>query len=573
MYYWVGVDDTRNNGWPKVIYHPEKPGGYLRVYGPYNTKTDADTKAEDLPAVTTGYRAVCGYSQRDPAGTTVYSEHPLNINQYGAFYGPYDTEEQAEIKAATLTCPFVTSPAIDVCDPSVEYSVPVTLKCSLVCSALQWPMSGGTVNLTFYRRTCEPDEPERSEHLPGTYSVSLGCSPSEVDTPTSTWIGRSGATNVILLTDPTRGYTLRFSATMTVVTASQVTVSIKVERLIAGVDLDPNSPPANQWVTCSTYSATCDRVVGVGVDPDDRTLTRTYTSDLVDVTFGSQCSTDVQYSQVSVILNPMRFGCDGTANGGVQSNCSLNTNRVSYSCFVAHVRCDGLLPQTVQLGVNGTGATSNGCFTGSYSTGGSYTISPAYGEENGLVLLNAGCPAEVTELTQKIQYGTASDFQVMLKSVDKGPIWCGVRRGAGYTWRWRILDSTSIVSSVPYTHSVSIPNVDHETGTKTVHVDLYALQFPPVSIDTCHGVDTSTEGVSTYFTEPVVMAQPRVSKSSFPLRCIHLGPILKRSCCGAPSLHECLKGLGNCRPNGAAWTDDEISCCTCKHRVVQSDQE
>ena len=49
----------------------------------------------------------------------------------------------------------------------------------------------------------------------------------------------------------------------------------------------------------------------------------------------------------------------------------------------------------------------------------------------------------------------------------------------------------------------------------------------------------------------------------YPRKCIHLGPVVRQSCCGAPSLHECKLGLGNCRPAGAAWTDEEISCRGC----------
>lgn len=47
--------------------------------------------------------------------------------------------------------------------------------------------------------------------------------------------------------------------------------------------------------------------------------------------------------------------------------------------------------------------------------------------------------------------------------------------------------------------------------------------------------------------------------------CIHLGIIVRYSCCNAPHLHECkLYPDKFTRPRGGPWTEKEIACCTCK---------
>lgn len=566
MSYWVGVDDNINKGWPKVINATSSPAQYLRVYGPYSTQAEAVTVAQDLPNTTHGWRAVCGYSQSGTTGTTIELDYAPNTQQYAEFYGPYATQALAQVKAATMSCPYVTTPAIDICNPEPKYSIPPTLECSLVCSALAWPQQSGSVFVSFYRRTCLPGDPDPSIHFPATYTIPLGCPVGSENSPVTGWVGRSSVYNAILLSSPyVRGYTVRFAATMGVLTSTTLSVTVTMERLFAGVDIDENNPPDNQWGTCGSFSGVLTRVVPPGVDPADRTITRTYTADLID--FIPSCTSDVHYGSLTVTLIPMKFGCDGTASGGVVGRCSLISNTSSYSCLTAYVRPlldDGTQAQTTQLGLNDTGSLNNGCFEGTIDAVG-YTISPAYAEESASYLLAAGCPGEAVGLNQQIQKGSVGNFQIMVKSINKGPLYLGIRRGDGYSWTFSPLDTTTQLSSVPLCHKVTFNGVVNNAGTTTnVEVYIYGLRFPPVEIQDCMGTLISPTGVSEVAEPEPVMAMTRPSiPQSYTRQCIHLGPIIKKSCCGAPSLHTCNLGLGDTRPVGGPWNEDEITCRGC----------
>jgi hypothetical protein len=276
----------------------------------------------------------------------------------------------------------------------------------------------------------------------------------------------------------------------------------------------------------------------------------------------------------------MKFGCDGTANGGQLGRCSLYTLTSSYSCFTAYIKpalSDATQPHTAQIGLNDTGSLNNGCFEGTIDAMG-YTISPAYAEESSSYLLQAGCPGEAIGLTQQIQKGTVGDFQVMIKSINKGPLYVGVRRGNGYTWTFKLLDNTNRLSSVPLCHKLTYNGVVSNRGITTdIELYLYALKFPPVEIEDCMGTQIADSGVSETAPEPEGFAmtrpvEPIIQQQLLPRQCIHLGPVVKKSCCGAPSLYKCNLGLGDTRPMGGPWNEDEITCRGCpSFKDVNSD--
>jgi hypothetical protein len=492
--------------------------------------------------------------------------------------------------------------AYDICkSESSCRGVPVSLDCSLACTAIGWPMISGVLTIDMFRRDDDCPSPEelRSLYFNGGVGISLGCPPTSpvVD---GNWQGVVIQDGIVLAGPPARGLTIQFCGKISVNEDATVSATVELSRIVLASEIFP--PPANGLnviVPCGSVSANLTRIVAPGTTPlinepwylgHEGVLSFTVT--------GENCPLDVHSAKISLTLIPYKVGCDGTADGYAQAQCSLNTGYRTYSCFsvlTMPTTAGTFKPVWKQLGVNGKGdASINGCFFG--GNGGSTLVPPTAGSygpmnANGYPtvsdILNCGCAGESTLVgdRQEIQFTDQvvvdimpepKLYDIVIKSVNRGPPCIAMRlNGTGnpwtvgaYTVNSSILDQTG--------HWIATATFTGLTGNPIAIC--YGMEFPS-------GITADCVPIPSLMTEPVVARQltppePKPEKPIHPARlmankmrlvqtnpCIHLGEALetKASCgCGGGGVLRKCAIHGKCRVSGNTvdrncWKCDDYS--------------
>jgi hypothetical protein len=504
MPFWICVQTSftlqvasPNAGYPFVVESDNSPG-YTRVLGPFDDEgvasSNAITPYNPLeapygPNTTKGFYAYCAYNSDSNAAVVAEFDNPPTRLMATAAYGPYDTQELAQAKADTMFCSKSFTPAYDICDPTPKSKTTPDLECSLVCSSLQWPQQGGTIQVRFYADVCGEENPLPSICMPAIIQVPLGCAPSLEPVTTSCWNGNTGVFDVALITDPPRGYTLRLSGTMCIdPDPNYVTVSVTLERLVNPIDINKNNPPdLPAWSACGGFGG---RIPITSPQPD-KTKNRIYVSDLEGFNPGcAGLSGCVNYVQYSVFLIPQQFGCDGTAGGGplTTNRCNMATNMNAYSCMSALVEplttspFPSFRPQFTQMGANAISSTEeHGCFYITHPYASSYVSDPTPKFFSANSIGGCGCPGDdVVGSTQQIQFGKAAGFQFFVKRVNKGPFCFGMRIGDNDIWVVKSGNQiTHVQNSIPYISFV-------EFAEFNAKLTIYVLEFPSPEIAGCY---------------------------------------------------------------------------------------
>jgi hypothetical protein len=483
----------------------------------------------------------------------------------------------------------------DICtSESSCRGVPVSLDCSLACTAIGWPMISGLVTLEMFQpeSDCPIIATKPSQFFPQAW-IPLGCPPTMPVVDNGNWQGVTIQNGVVLEGPPQRGLTVQFCAKMTVNEDATINVTVELFRIILAAEIFP--PPENGLnaiVSCGSISATLTRVVAPGYTPfinepwylqHDGYLSFTPT--------GMECPLDINSAKISLMLVPYKVGCDGTADGYASAECSLNTGYRTYSCFsvlTMPTTAGDFKPIWKQLGVNGKGTESvNGCFFG--GNGGS-TLSPptaaSYGpmNANGYPLtndiLNCGCAGENTLVgdRQEIQFtdqrvvditpDTDPLYDIVIKSVNRGAPCIAMRvHGNGNPWT---VGAYTVNSSIleQTGHWIATATFSGLTGNPIAIC--YGMEFPSGITADC--VPIPIEGM-----QPVAFGGPPLApeppKQPSPARimadkmravrgnpCVNLGMALETaaSCgCGGGILHGC-SIHDKCRQAG---NDQTVALC------------
>ncbi len=590
------------------------PEEAIQWSGPYGTPEEALLNCEGTTCPQ-GFWCVCGRKTTSGQAKVVYYPVPPEWFKYQIHLGPYNTANQARSVCVTPVDPnanplvykyhecktITTSPALDICKPDSSFGVPVTLECSLACTPLGYPMTMGVASLNFLTTNCIDAEPEKSKWIDRIIAIGLSCINAEpvVD---GVWVGEY-VTDVAAPGVPGKGFTMRIRAMMTVVDANTLQLQLNFYRLIPGSEQEPVSD-INSWGSCGAVLLLCYRQLPPGGDINDRTVNWTFVSELTPFNPGGACATDIRYISVGISLLPWRFGCDGTANAGAKADCSLASGNRSYSCFAVSVRPTDSYnplyqgPAFAQLGVNDPGCGGNvvcGCYTGElYLWGGSVTPSTS----NAMQILLAGCGGELVDAKQRIQFVRCGGYDILLKTIAKGPLCVAVRGSDNPQWGWQIAGRDENTFEL-------YPAVDHVIGRAYFptligkpEVVIIGMEFPNPEITGCiHELpplpeiwppapndalvrNTSLSPIRysdfpsaylRYSATGLSLASPMLDdanqlvaqvKARYTLRCIHLGEELGgTACCGSSALYQCAI-YDKCRRYGVS-KDGEPICGTC----------
>ena len=479
--------------------------------------------------------------------------------------------------------------ARDICSSAPAYSTPVTFDCSLACTAIGWPMQMGVLTINFYAD--DPDCPaagvRASSFLPGQIALPLACVPGNPP-PEGIWQGQAFFSSVLIPGPPQFGMSFRFQATMTVELDASVNISVTMQRLVPNGEFSP--PPAdgsNVYVTCATWSQNLVRYLSPETDPLARNINWILTNpELVSVApSGPYCETDIRSATMSVILMPVKLGCDGMADNVARADCSLDTGYRTYSCMAVLVEpiTPGDWPaQWFQMGTNKP--LDYRCFNGTNSrtvtpvAAAHLNPSPTY--PPAIDLLNCGCGEDpINGDKQQIQYGMAAGYEVVLKSVNKNSPCLAIRvAGAGNPWTadsvlnldWTILEDTG-----HYVRQASFPTVP---GAPKVVV--YGMEFPSGILADC--VPIPSEGgpprVVAIRSESPPAAKERTAARAMIEKmhqvqvspCVHLGEALETQascgCGGGGAILRACAVHGKCRVAGNTL---EMNCWKCDDYVAK----
>ncbi len=510
--------------------------------------------------------------------------------------------------------------ATEICKTSGYCSSdPITLDCSLACTAIGWPMAGGWLMIELLQ---QPSSCATAGEIPSVYGpqlyVSFGCQPNDpvVD---GVWQGQSYYDGVALTSGGiSYGLTLKTCARMVVNPNGTLSVNVEISRIAPADDIYPPPPDGqNQVIPCGTISATLGWYFPSGAINTTRQYTYpggTTPNQLIDfnVTNPDTCPLDVKSVRLTLVMNPFKVGCNGAAEGYLETDCSLDTGFRTYSCFSVLIKptVEGaFIPSWIQLGVNGEPTTSNhGCYQGSNSGTGLTPPTLAYmsperyagGQPYAYDLMNCGCPGEnpVTSDSQQIQYGTTYGtmgsilgdpvYEIVIKSVNKGSPCVAMRLyGTGNPWHLGTLTLNN--------------NIFLETGHWVVTATfsgligdpiaiIYGLQFPNGITASCvsgpsmlmqESMPVASESENIYLAMPPAESQipkevmneiQQMKKKMSLVRsnpCTHLGKPLETvaSCgCAGGILHECAKH-GVCRVSG---NTKEMNCWRCPDYIDQA---
>jgi hypothetical protein len=248
---------------------------------------------------------------------------------------------------------------------------------------------------------------------------------------------------------------------------------------------------------------------------------------------------------------PYRLGCNGKAENGPLSDCSMDTGKRTYSCLAALVKpavAGTFRPQWSQLGVNRTGGRL-GCFRGNNSGSGlllpvAAVLDPTPIYPTAADLLNAGCggedPVNGAE-KQQIQYTSVAGFDLVVKSVAKGAPCVAIRiPGGAWTVGTYTLDLGVLADSGHWVATVTFGGV---VGNPVVI--LYGLEFPSGVTAECvdNAITPSAmvapmEPAATYQVERLAIVERMKTRAA--TACVHLGTLIDpKPACGCSALHSC----------------------------------
>ena len=516
-----------NEGWPFCVQSGTKPN-YIRVHGPYedddplglfgsekcdnfkiipsNTEYPSDDKYPEQKAnpknwTTRGWYALCPYNQTKSQVVASMLDYPPTRTQCSKAVGPYDTKEEALEITKQWDCAVAIAPAEDVCDPNPRaVSIP-TLECSLACSSLGWPFMSGTIMFNFFKYECyDPASTIPSPCLPQMININLGCRYEFEPMVTHCWYGSTpDPIPITLVKEPPRGTKVRFYGRMCVdADPNYVNVSVQMEALMLGIDIDPSKPSAESfWTGCGTFGG---KLKAVGTSRNKR-HNRIYTGEIVS--FIPSCaglSECIKSVVVTVVLLPWKFGCDGGAGagrkGGVASqSCGLFTDTKAYTCAtVQKLPLDPFylttrpIPVFGQLGLNGavrivgpnetySPSTENGCMY-CIRSGATYICdpTPVMGPASNYTLI--GIPGETTADWQQIQM-----FEdIMLKRISGGGLYVAVMY-ADNAWTWKpVLAENIIQTETPMIIEMMFPVFN-------LRLLFYMVEFPSGLIAGCVTTD------------------------------------------------------------------------------------
>lgn len=406
------LEPSPNFGFPFCVSVNDNPN-YIRMLGPFDI-FDEDKNGnptlkncEDYNIspyyidengkkinTTKGWYAVCQFNKKEKVGVSIELDYPPIRTMYPAAMGPFDTKELADAAAAeyiTPKCLRKYQEAADVCSPNPIRSGNIDLCCSLLGSALNWPMAGGTLQLMFTPALC--DDADASNRMQATYNklynkcapmfqISLGCKPSLDPIIQTCWTGVSAWTDIGTTFgefDPDenvnnqlpRGYTIRFVATMCVTSLTTVSIDVNMQWLMNPYDIDPVHPPQDPAISsCGAFSATLN-LLGSPTKHQNRLYTshEGYGDTFKDkpIKFQTPCS----YLQKCfgsviplVVLMPQEFGCNGIAAEGPLTlhRCSLDDDDTSMACLQALIEPLEPLQDVERKFVNITHAIGDGEF-------------------------------------------------------------------------------------------------------------------------------------------------------------------------------------------------------------------
>lgn len=494
--------------------------------------------------------------------------------------------------------------AYDICkSESSCRGVAVSLDCSLACTAIGWPMISGLLTIDMYRRDDDCPSPEelRSRYFNGGVGISLGCPPTTPVVDNGNWQGVVIQDGIVLAGPPARGLTIQFCGKISVNEDATISATVELSRIVLASEIFP--PPANGLnviVPCGSVSANLTRIVAPGYSPLINEPWYLGHEGLLDFTVtGENCPLDVRSAKITLLLIPFKVGCDGTADGYAQAECSLNTGYRTYSCFSAltmPTTAGTFKPVWKQLGVNGKGdASVNGCFFGGNGgstlvppTAGSYGPMNANGYPTASDILNCGCAGESTLVgdRQEIQFtdqrvvditpDSDPHYDIVIKSVNRGAPCIAMRiHGNGnpwtvgaYTVNSSILDQTG--------HWIATATFAGLTGNPIAIC--YGMEFPSGITADCVPIPSLMVGPATQQLAP---PEPKPEKPVHPARlmankmrlvqtspCVHLGEALETQascgCGGAGAILRACAIHGKCRVTGNTV---EMNCWKCDDYV------
>lgn len=596
------------------------PEEAIQWSGPYSTFEEATLYCQGTTCPQ-GYWCVCGRKTTSGLARVVYYPTPPEWFKYRLHLGPYNTPDQARevcvdpientdpVQYQYKECKTVTTvPALDICKPDSTLGVPVTLECSLACTPIGYPMTGGVCNINFLTSNCITDNPQRSRWIDHVLAVGLSCINADpvVD---GTWVGE-------LITDvgapgvPDKGFTMRLRTVMTVLDANTIQIDLSIFRLVPGAE---STPPTNinSWSGCGGVVVKCYRQLPPGADINDRTINWTFASELTPYVMSGDCTTDVRFISLGVTLTPWRFGCDGTANAGTKADCSLPSGNYTYSCFTVSIRPTDSYnalyqgPVFSQLGVNDPGCeaygTPCGCYTGEiyFPWGATTTPSTPFPMQ----VLVTGCDGEVYGNKQSFQFGRQGGYDVILKTINKGSLCMAVRKTpetGGGGWVVAGKDSSTFDSYTSSDHFIARAYFPSLEGKPEVVI--HGLKFPNPEITGCiHELDplppvwppAPPDALLLHNNAPLKYSDapgaylrwgaggPSLSnplledaaslvnqiKTRYNLKCIHLGEeVPNTGCCGSSNLYKC-NVYEECRRYGVSRNGEPV-CGTCDYFEV-----
>lgn len=383
-------------------------GSYIRMLGPFDI-FDIDTKTNDYTLkecseynftpfyidsdgkqvnTTKGWYAVCQFNKKEKVGVSIELDYPPIRSMYPAAMGPFDTKEIADAVAAqyiTPKCLRKYQEASEVCSPKPIGVGNIDICCSLLGSALNWPMDGGTLQLMFTPALC--DDADASNRMQATYNklnnkcmpmvqIPLGCMPTLDPIIQTCWNGVSDwiyfGTNLGDANNPIpRGYTIRFAATMCVTSLTTVSIDVNMQWLVNPYDINPSQPPQDPAISsCGSFSTTLN-LIGSPTKHQNRIYTshEGYGDTFKDkpIKFKPSCGY-LQNCMGSVIpmvvLIPKEFGCNGLAADGplTEKRCSLDDDNSSMACLQALIEPLKPLQDVARIFAYITSAVGDGQF-------------------------------------------------------------------------------------------------------------------------------------------------------------------------------------------------------------------
>lgn len=498
--------------------------------------------------------------------------------------------------------------ASDICKGSgICSSVPVEIDCSLACTPVGWPMQGGYLFIEFFKSS--PDCPTEDPLQPSIYCagliVYLGCQPSDPVVDNGVWQGQTIGNCAALIRDGVSyGLTLQACVRMTVNLDGTLTFQVEIKRIVPASDIHP--PPGdglNQIAPCLSFSKTLSKAdptqaINIereyrfpgGLDPSTG-LPKPTEVFAVTPSENMLCPLDVKSVRLTATLFPYTVGCNGQAEGAAYGFCSLDTGFKTYSCFAALIKPTtpgAFAPSWVQLGVNALGISGPyWCLLGNSGSTAAVppdppSISPmpsiGFNYPAASDVVTIGCTGEdpVHGDSQQIQFATVGDYDIVIKSINKGPMCCAMRlTGAGNPWT---IGTATAFNQTIYDqtgHYIRTYSFAGLTGNPIAII--YGLEFPWGIISQCVEANNLTMTVSPFSEQSasIVSAneRPAFSKSIVmqmrdkmirvkELPCIHLGdPLETVASCGCTGgiMHAC--GVhGKCRVSGNTI---EMNCWRC----------